>query len=172
MKRLAHYNEAMLALRYAYVLALVVWLGGMLLLGAIVAPTTFGVLQSQSPTEGRALAGAVFGATLARFHWVSYGAGLVLLLSLALSAVLGPRPVAFSRRVAVIAIMLTLSLYSGLRVGPRADAIRRETAGVPSALSANDPRRTEFDRLHQLSTWLMMTNVLGGLVLLYWEAQE
>ena len=31
----------MLALRYAYVLALVIWLGGMVVLGALVAPATF-----------------------------------------------------------------------------------------------------------------------------------
>ena len=35
----------MLALRYVYVLALVVWLGGMVILGALVAPTLFQVLQ-------------------------------------------------------------------------------------------------------------------------------
>ena len=51
----------MLALRYVYVLALVVWLGGMVVLGAIVAPATFQVLQASAPATGRALAGAVFG---------------------------------------------------------------------------------------------------------------
>ncbi len=162
----------MLALRYAYVLALVVWLGGMLLLGAVVAPTTFGVLQAQDPAEGRALAGAVFGAALARFHWITYGAALVLLLSLTLIAIFGPRPVAFSRRIAVIVVMLTISLYSGFRIGPRVQALREASSVLPSALEAGNPRRVEFDRLHQLSTWLMMINIAGGLVLLYWEAQE
>ena len=54
------YNHRMFALRYAYVLALVVWLGGIVALGAIVAPTTFGVLQGLRPDVGRELAGAVF----------------------------------------------------------------------------------------------------------------
>ncbi len=162
----------MVVLRYAYVLALVVWLGGGLLLGAIVAPAIFGVLQVQAPVEGRALAGAVFGTILARFHWIAYGAGSVLLITLALSAVIGPRPVAFSRRLALIAVMLVASLYAGLRVGPRVDAIRAETRGLPSSLAPNDPRRIEFDRLHRLSTWLLMGTLAGGLVLLYWEAQE
>src|SRR5687768_17124390 len=65
-----NYNAPMLALRYVYVLALVVWLGGMVLLGAVVAPATFQVLQSIEPIAGRALAGEVFGVTLARFHYV------------------------------------------------------------------------------------------------------
>ena len=61
------YNHRMFALRYAYVLALVVWLGSIVALGAIVAPTTFGVLQSLRPDVGRELAGAVFGTILAVF---------------------------------------------------------------------------------------------------------
>src|SRR5688572_8374697 len=89
------YNAQMLALRYAYVLALVVWLGGMLLLGAIVAPTTFQVLQASAPEHGRALAGELFGVLLSRFHYVAYAAGAVLLLTLAAMAVLGPRPAQF-----------------------------------------------------------------------------
>ena len=50
----------MLALRYVYVLALVIWLGGMVILGALVAPTTFQVLPSIEPSSGRALAGELF----------------------------------------------------------------------------------------------------------------
>ena len=36
----------MFALRFLYMLALVVWLGGMVVLGAVVAPSTFQVLQA------------------------------------------------------------------------------------------------------------------------------
>ena len=82
----------MLALRYVYVLALVVWLGGMVILGAVVAPTTFQVLQASVPATGRELAGAVFGTMLARFHYVAYVAGGLLLVTLAAMRVLGPRP--------------------------------------------------------------------------------
>src|SRR3954466_7027043 len=74
----AHYNDLMLALRYVYLLALVVWLGGMVVLGALVAPATFQVLQAAAPETGRALAGALFGVVLARFHYLAYGAGAVL----------------------------------------------------------------------------------------------
>jgi hypothetical protein len=60
----------MLALRYVYGLALAIWLGGMVVLGALVAPTTFEALQTGVPETGRALAGDVFGKTIARFHYV------------------------------------------------------------------------------------------------------
>jgi uncharacterized membrane protein len=162
----------MLALRYVYVLALVVWLGGMVVLGAVVAPTTFQVLQAAAPAEGRALAGELFGATIARFHYLAYGAGVVLLVSLAAMAVLGPRPRHFALRSVIIAAMLAVAVYSGFVVLARIDRIQQEVGTLPSRLPASDARRVQFDGLHLLSTRLMMLNMAAALVLLYWEARE
>ena len=162
----------MFALRYVYVLALVVWLGGMVILGALVAPTTFQVLQSIEPSAGRALAGEVFGATLARFHLVSYAAGGLLLVTLAAMALLGPRPAAYAVRSALVACMLAVALYSGLVVLSRIDAIQQEVGGLASSLPVGDARRMRFDDLHLLSTRLMLLNIAGALALLYWEARE
>ena len=162
----------MLALRYVYVLALVVWLGGMVLLGAIVAPTTFEVLQAIEPISGRALAGDLFGTVLSRFHYVAYAAGALLLVTLAVMAVLGPRPASYAIRSAIIVVMLGVALYSGFVVLRRVDVIQREVGRLPSQLPAGDARRVEFDALHLLSTRLMMLNMAGALVLLYWEARE
>ena len=167
-----NYNARMLALRYVYVLALVVWLGGMVILGALVAPTTFQVLQSIEPETGRALAGEVFGITIARFHYVAYAAGGLLLVTLAAMALLGPRPQAYAVRSALVACMLAVALYSGLVVLSRIDAIQQDVGGVASRLPAGDARRIRFDELHLLSTRLMLLNMAGALVLLYWEARE
>ncbi len=162
----------MLVLRYVYVLALVVWLGGMVVLGAIVAPATFQVLQSIEPTTGRALAGEVFGVTIARFHVVSYTAGGMLLFTLAAMALLGPRPAAYAVRSAIVVCMLAVALYSGLVVLARIEAVQRDAGGLPSRLPAGDARRVRFDELHLLATRLMELNMAGALVLLYWEAKE
>ena len=167
-----HYNDLMLALRYVYVLALVVWLGGMVVLGAIVAPTTFQVLQAGDPDTGRALAGAVFGATLARFHHVAYGAGVLLVLTLAAMRVLGPAPAAYAVRTLIVTGMLGVAAYSGVIVLERIDRVQHDAGGLPSRLPAGDPRRVEFDALHVLSTRLMMATMIGALALLYWEARE
>jgi len=161
-----------LALRYVYVLALAVWLGGMVVLGAVVAPTTFQVLQAIEPSTGRLLGGAVFGAILSRFHYVAYGTGALALLALAAMALLGPRPVAFAVRSAIVALMLVVALYSGLVVLREVNSIQREVSGLPSSLPAGDERRVRFDQLHQLSTRLMVINIVGALMLLYWEAKE
>lgn len=162
----------MRALRYVYMLALVVWLGGMIVLGALVAPATFQVLQASAPEIGRALAGELFGVVLARFHYLAYGAAAVLLLTMAAMALLGPRPRGLAVRGIIVAAMLGVAVYSGVIVIGRVNAIQREVGGLPSRLPAGDERRVRFDELHTLSTRLMMVNVLGALALLYWEAGE
>ena len=48
--------------------------------GLVAAPAIFGVLEAWNPTEGRVLAGQVFGAVLARLHPVFYGAAVVMLM--------------------------------------------------------------------------------------------
>lgn len=161
----------MLALRYVYVLALVIWLGGMVILGALVAPTTFQVLQSIEPSTGRVLAGELFGVTIARFHYIAYGSGCLLLVTLMAMARLARRPAEYSVRGALVASMLTVALYSGFVVLSRIDTIQRDVSGLASSLPAGDARRLEFDALHLLSTRLMMLNIAGGLTLLYWEAR-
>lgn len=140
----------MLALRYAYVLALVVWLGGMAVLEVLVAPTTVDVLLAGAPLVGRDLAAAVIGTTLARFHYVAYGCGVTLLLSIVAMALLGPRPASFGIRTGIIVTMLGLALYCGMVVLRGADHFQ-------SFLVCGR---------------LMGVNMVGALVLLYWEARE
>ena len=162
----------MFALRFLYMLALVVWLGGMVVLGAVVAPSTFQVLQLVEPESGRALAGDVFGTSLARFAYVSYGAAAIMIVTLAAMAVLGPRPRPFLVRGGLIAAMLGIALYSGVIVANQIAAVQQEAGGLPSRLPATDPRRVRFDQLHVWSERLMMVNVIGALVLLVWEAKK
>jgi uncharacterized membrane protein len=172
LRKETNYNCVMLALRYVYVLALVVWLGGMVVLGAIVAPATFQVLQASAPQNGRALAGELFGTVLARFHYVAYAAGVILIVTLGTMRILGPKPRSFAMRFLIVTAMLVVALYSGFVVLGSIDAIQLEAGGLPSLLPAGDARRLRFDELHQLSTRLMMANVAGALALLYWEARD
>lgn len=162
----------MLALRFVAVLALVIWIGGLLALGAIAAPSIFAVLAITQPDEGRMLAGALFGEILRRFHMVGYGAGALLLGTLLLRRVLGPAPRRFAWRAGIAAVMLSASAYSGLIVASRIAQIQRSIGAAPSSLPAGDARRVEFGRLHGLSTALELIPVLGGLVLIFWEIKE
>ena len=145
----------MLALRYIYVLTLVVWLGGMFALGALVAPTIFQVLQAHEPVTGRALGGEVFGAILARFHYVAYAAGGLLLVTLFLMRLLGPPPPAFGVRVAIVTRCSTTSLYSGVIVSAadRRGAARIRRRSLRTARERRAPREVRrasraFDAAH------------------------
>lgn len=166
------YNSLMRPLRYLYVLALVLWLGGMMVAGFVVAPTTFSVLEAWDTSTGRVLAGQVFGAVLRRVHLIGYGAAIVMLLVLTLQRVLGPRPRHYGIRVGLLALMLGLMLYSGMALTPRIDRIQAEVTGPMNRLPTDDARRLEFDGLHRLSTILVTATIAGGLVLLAWETRE
>jgi uncharacterized membrane protein len=162
----------MFVLRYVYVLALVVWVGGMAVLGAIVAPAAFEVLQNREPAQGRALAGAVFGESLRRFSWVSYAAGVAIIGTLAGMALIGPRPRGYSLRTIIAAAMLAISLYSGFVLSGRIARLQASVHGQIQDLPADDSRRAAFGRAHGLATVLMLINLAGGLALLVWEARE
>ena len=162
----------MLALRYAALLMIVVWVGGLLALGAIAAPATFDVLASRQDPDGRLLAGVVFGEILRRFHVVSYVAGTLLLGTLVLRRILGPRPRRFAWRAGIAALMLAAAAYSGLVISSRIATLRHEMGAAPSSLPEGDPRRVEFGRLHALSTAVQLVPLLGGLMLMYWEIKE
>jgi uncharacterized membrane protein len=162
----------MLAIRYLALMALVVWLGGMVILGLLVAPSTFGVLQASDPANGRALAGAVFAAILRRFHYVAYACGAILYLSLFVMKFVGPPPQAFVARAVIVFVMLLAALYSGVPLTRELQQIQTQVAGPVSRLPETDERRVRFDQLHRRSTMLMTLNMGLGLVLLYWYARE
>lgn len=161
----------MVALRYAYLLALVFWVGGLLALGGIGAPAIFGSLVSAHGVAGRETAGLVFGAVLRRFHLAAYICAGVMVLSLMAMAALGPRPARFAVRLGIVVLMTVLTLGSGLLVSPRVERLRESIGGPVSALPEADARRMAFGRLHALSTLLLGITAAGGLALLYWEAR-
>lgn len=84
----------MVALRYVYVLALSIWFGGIITIGAIVSPVSQGALH--------------------RFFVTAYVAGSLVLTTLFGMALLGPRPSGFFARFSVAAAMLGITLYAGL----------------------------------------------------------
>ena len=170
--RKRQYNSRMRPLRYLYILALVVWVGGMSIAGLVVAPVTFGVLQAWDSNTGRLLAGEVFGAVLARLTLIGYVAGVVMFLVLTVQRLLGPRPTSYGLRVGLIALMLAVTAYSGMVAAPRIDELQQQVSRPMNQIAADDPRRLEFDGLHGLSTILMMVSIVGGLALLGWETRE
>jgi hypothetical protein len=162
----------MILLRYLYVVALVLWVGGLVVAGALVAPSVFGVLQAWNESQGRVLAGRVFGEVLLRLTWLSYAMGGVMFIALTLHRLLGARPVKYGIRVGIMALMLVLMMVTGFWLIPQIDAIQLGVSGPMSELPATDPRRAQFDQLHGLSNILFSITAIGGLALCWWEARE
>lgn len=153
------------ALRFVSMLAVAIWLGGMVTIGGIVAPAAFATLPSSD-------AASLVGETLRRFHFVSYAAGGLLLLSLTLMALIGPRPRAFWVRLTMAGVMLAATLVAGLVIDRRIAAMRAEI-GVPvGSLPIGDARRAAFGRLHGASTGLMALTMVAGFVLVYLNARD
>ena len=162
----------MFAVRYAALTALVLWLGGMVILGALVAPSTFQVLQAVDQADGRILGGLVFGDVLRRFHLLAYGCGAVLFVALFVMKFVGPPPAAFIPRSLITATMLLIAGYSGFLVSGEISTIQRRVAMPVSHLATDHPDRLRFDQLHRTSTTLMLVNMGLGFVLLAWYARE
>jgi hypothetical protein len=160
----------MIVLRYVYVVALVVWVGGLLTIGGVVAPSAFAALSGSTAGEGAAA--GVVGEVLRRFHFVSYVAGATLLSTLLLMKVVGPRPPGFGFRVGLVTGMLALAAATGLFVDPQIAAMRVDAGGPIRSLGPDDPRRLRFGQLHGLSTALMAATTACGLLLCYWETRE
>jgi hypothetical protein len=118
------------------------------------------------------VAGAVFGEILRRYHLLSFTCGAVLLGTLVLRGVMGPRPLMFAARVLIAFVMLAATAYSGMIIVPRIERVQASAAVAPSTLPANDPRRVEFQRLHTISTSIQAVPILGALFLLLRELKD
>lgn len=164
----------MLVLRFATVLAIAVWIGGLIALGAIAAPAIFEVVSLRQVSDGRLLSGAIFGEVLRRFQLVSYGCGAVILVALFARAVLGPRPRRFSIRFSLAALMLGATIYAGMVLAGRIERVQEEIGpGIaPTSLPAGDPRRVAFGRLHGQSVFIQLVPLLGGVVLMLFELRD
>jgi hypothetical protein len=162
----------MVVLRYVALLALIVWVGGLVALGAIAAPATFDVMAARQIPDGRLLAGAIFGEVLHRFFLVTCGTAAVIFLSLVARRILGPRPRHVGIRAAILVVMAAASVYAGVVVAGRIERLQAAIGVAPSSLPADDPRRVEFGRLHATSSALQLVPLVGGLALVFWELKE
>jgi MFS family permease len=139
----------MIAVLFVYLLSLVCWLGGMVLF-IVVTQTAFTVLAK--PEAGKFLA-----VLFPRYYMLGYICGAIgLILAVYLCATRMPR-MWWAMAALALAVALGLTIYAGVVVRPRVDAIRTVTEEV----NPDPARRAEFDRLHHLSVMLN-----GGVMLL------
>jgi uncharacterized membrane protein len=162
----------MALLRVASLVVVSMWTGGLAVLGFVAAPEIFATLEAAEPTNGRVLAGQVFGAVFARFqHW-AWILGAILIGLFIARALLGPRPRKLGLRLLVVAVMISLGAATAYAITPRIDTIRTETRGSIASLPDSDSRKAEFGRLHALSSIFMLITLAGGVGLLWAESHD
>jgi len=126
--------------RWLHSVALSVWLGGLLAIGALVAPKAFAVLRGSPQLtlpQANTLAGHVVGDSLALFTYVCYGCGVLLLLANFLLLPYANRMLVI-RSLIVSGLLLGSALLLGFVLTPAMEAAR-----ITGDL-------VTFDRLHHL----------------------
>jgi uncharacterized membrane protein len=126
-------------LRIIMLLALIVWIGGIIFFAFVLAPTLFGVLPSTQ------MAGAVVAPTLSKLHWMGLISGVVFLIC---SLLYNWRKYSQRRLLTAthvfIVLMLALTAVSQFFITPRMREVRAQRESSDAA--------AEFDRLHAWST--------------------
>ncbi|HYH00298.1 MAG TPA: DUF4149 domain-containing protein [Terriglobales bacterium] len=151
----------MTALRFLMFLSLVVWLGGIVFFGAVVAPTLFSTLPS------RQLAGAVVTRSLSALHWIGIVSGIVFAAtSMAYSRLAFGSTNVFAARHLLIYAMVALTLISQFGIAARMETLRTDM-GVIDDVAPTDARRIAFNRLHHWSTRIEMSVLVLGLAALF-----
>jgi uncharacterized membrane protein len=146
-------------LRFIYLLSFTLWIGGMAFFSFLAAPSIFHVLPREE-------AGKVVADIFPKYYWQGIICGAI---ALATSVLLGMRErwnILLIARTITIVVMLIGVLYSVAILQPRIQAVK---AQVPSfeSLSATDPLRLEFGRLHGRSFSVNAAVLLLGVVVVF-----
>ena len=153
----------MSVIRFLMLLSLVVWVGGIIFFAFVVAPTVFhpGILPS------RQLAGAVVSRSLGILHAIGLTCGLVFLVTSMIDSELITGSVApFAGRNLLVYVMMVLTLVSMFAISSRMLNLRNDMVFIDN-VPHDDPRRVEFNRLHEWSTRLESGVLLLGLAVIF-----
>lgn len=148
-------------LRFLMFLSLIVWVGGIIFLSFVEAPTAFHQLPS------RHMAGTVVGHSLGILHWMGLFSGVVFLgSSLLLSSLTTGSAKPFALRHILVACMLLLTAISQFGISPKMAALRAGFGDIDT-VPPTDPGRMQFDALHVWSVRLEVAVLVLGIAATY-----
>jgi hypothetical protein len=152
-------------LRFLMFLSLIVWIGGIIFLSFVEAPSAFSV----APT--RHMAGTLVGHTLGILHWMGLFSGVVFLgSSMLLSSLVTGSAQPMAARHILICAMLLLTVISQFGISPKMATLRAQFGDIDT-VAADNPARVQFDSLHHWSVRLEVVVLLMGLVVVYLTAR-
>ncbi|HEX2059272.1 MAG TPA: DUF4149 domain-containing protein [Thermoanaerobaculia bacterium] len=141
-----------------YHLGLAVWIGGTLVLGALVAPALFRALPRHE-------AGAIFGPTLRRFARVRVAAVTIAIAAAAVKYFLWERgsTVWISLRWAALLVMAASVVYE---IAYLERALEARRVHLTPETPESDPHRRAFNALHKRAEGLMKATLVAALIAL------
>ena len=154
--------------RSLILLCLVVWVGGLLFFGAVVAPVAFGSVMPMlgDPAIGLHVAGTMVRISLLRLHDIGLICGVILLLLCIVERVAWMTRRSIGPQLLLLAAMLALTAYSQFSVIPRMETLRIQAGPAMDNPGATNTAKVDFNRLHTLSTRLEEVVLLCGLGLI------
>lgn len=144
-------------IQWFYILALALWVGGMVFFSFITTPVIF----SQVPKE---IGGQLLSALFPRYYLMGYVCGGVLLLMTLLEA-LWVRHLPLVR-ILLLSGMLGLTLYAGMNLRPKIHQLKIEMRSVEEESPRGVELKAKFSRAHRQSVILNMLVLTGGLFLM------
>ncbi len=152
------------AIRAIKLLALTVWVGGLVFFAFVLAPTVFSPAVVDR-THGFVVSGVIVGMALGQLHWIGLISGMVFTVC---ALALRGRLVKWEG--ITVACMLLLTAFSQFSIIPRMQADQRQVGDIDS-VSIDHPARVDFERLHNLSERVEGLVLLGGIGLIILAAK-
>jgi hypothetical protein len=165
---LGHSSPMRTFFRSLTLLAIVVWVGGLLFFGAVVAPVAFEKLMPMfpDPALGLQVAGTMVRDSLTRLHDIGLFCGAILLLLYIVERVTRATRRAIGPPMLLVAVMMGLTAYSQFSIIPRMEMLRIKAGAAMADFGSTNAARVDFNRLHNLSTSLEGIVLLCGLGLI------
>jgi uncharacterized membrane protein len=153
-------------LRFLMLLSLIVWIGGIIFLSFVEAPSAFSIAPS------RHMAGTLVGHTLGILHWMGLFSGVIFLgCSMLLNSLITGSAQPLATRHILLCAMLLLTVISQFGISPKMAALRTQFGDIDT-VPATDPGRLQFDSLHQWSVRLEVGVLVLGLAVVYLTARQ
>lgn len=153
-------------LRFLMLLSLTVWIGGIVFLSFVEAPTVFSSLPS------RHMAGTIVGHSLGILHWMGLFSGVIFLgSSLLLSSLSTGTAQPLAPRHILVLAMLLLTAVSQFGISPKMATLRAQFGDIDT-VPATDPARMQFNSLHLWSVRLEVAVLIMGLGVVFLTARQ
>jgi putative copper export protein len=143
-----------IALRILRMLALAVWLGGIVFFGAVVAPGAFGIFGATAKFAD------FIGHSILMLHAIGLWCGVAMLVSL---RVLNNRAYRPSAQMGLVILMLVLTFVSNRMIVLPMEHDRALAGGNINILLSGSPLREDFDAKHAWSTRVESMILFAGI---------